>query len=388
MHIYPPGPSYPIIASFQPRFFLKSQPDPFMHTEHTLRLPDGTDIFYTDSGAPDTLDYTTVVVVHRIVFNGYVFERLHEWAPKYNARLVLMNRRGYHGSTPFTDAEVEEMHQGRKHFQDRLALQLACFLKHFIEKESAPPVNPDRSTGGLVLVGWSLANATTLSLLANPTVVGRELYEAIEPYLRTLVMYDPPTVALGYPMPPDTQVYYPLAVDPTVDPEERHSAIAVWVSAFYDHSDLGSGEPTGVHWAKPSEVVDPADTATIDCYSAEERAKFSTPFPVVLATDFPLFQPKMQALLQTQTHAALFEENTVSSYFPRLNVVHISGTRTIAVCIWAYTKTLRMYTDARASGKAIRPVKFVLVPGANHLIHYHRPELVMREILGGFTQVL
>ncbi|KAJ7630175.1 hypothetical protein FB45DRAFT_530846 [Roridomyces roridus] len=200
-------------------------------------------------------------------------------------------------------------------------------------------------------------------------------------------MYDPPTVALGYPMPPDTQVYNPL-LDPKIDPEERQSAIAVWVSAFYDHPDFGSGEASGVHWGKPSEVVEPADTPTIDCYSAEESAKFCTPFPVVRAADIPLLQPNMQALLETQAHAALFDENRVSSYFPRLKVVYMSGTQTMAVCIWAYTKTLQIHMAARASGKAVRPVKFVLVPGANHLIHYHRSELVMREILGGFTQVL
>ncbi|KAF8213022.1 hypothetical protein K438DRAFT_1957603 [Mycena galopus ATCC 62051] len=34
------------------------------YTEHTVKLPDGIKIFYTDSGAPKAVNYTTIVILH------------------------------------------------------------------------------------------------------------------------------------------------------------------------------------------------------------------------------------------------------------------------------------------------------------------------------------
>ncbi|KAJ7612567.1 hypothetical protein FB45DRAFT_993145 [Roridomyces roridus] len=239
------------------------------YTEHVLKLPDGIHIAYTDSGAPNSSDYTTVVLVHGMVFNRYAFTPLHPLAHQHNVRLLCCQRRGYPGSTAFTDEEMEDMREGRQVFQDRLALQLAWFLRHFIENEHTPRVNEDRSMGGFVLGGWSLGNVTTMSLLADPTVVKGELYDAIEPYLRTLVMYDPPSVALGYPAPlPDDQMYSPSS-DPHIAPEDVYKELLVWLSAFYDHPGVASGKGSGVNCGKPGRTSIP----TVECYTEEERSK-------------------------------------------------------------------------------------------------------------------
>jgi acetyl esterase/lipase len=39
-------------------------------TEHTIKLPDGIELLYTDSGAPNTASYTTLIVLHGSAFNG------------------------------------------------------------------------------------------------------------------------------------------------------------------------------------------------------------------------------------------------------------------------------------------------------------------------------
>jgi hypothetical protein len=39
-------------------------------TEHTIKLPDGIELLYTDSGVPNTTSYTTLIVLHGIAFNG------------------------------------------------------------------------------------------------------------------------------------------------------------------------------------------------------------------------------------------------------------------------------------------------------------------------------
>lgn len=68
-------------------------------------------------------------------------------------------------------------------------MQLAWFLEHFVEHENTPKVSLDRKSGGFILMGWSFGNATTLSLLADPAVLPTELYERIESYLRSLILY-------------------------------------------------------------------------------------------------------------------------------------------------------------------------------------------------------
>lgn len=40
------------------------------YNEYTVKLPDGVEIYYTDSGAPRSNDYTTLVILHGSGFNG------------------------------------------------------------------------------------------------------------------------------------------------------------------------------------------------------------------------------------------------------------------------------------------------------------------------------
>jgi pimeloyl-ACP methyl ester carboxylesterase len=179
---------------------------PQLYTEHILKLPDGINILYTDSGAPNTPDYTTIVVLHGTGFNGCAFcaivvedctsysssdsfVRLHEYAHKYNLRIVICNRRDYRGSTKYSDDELADLQAGRQSFQHLLGLQTAWFLEHFIKHENTPKVTADGRAGGFILVGWSFGNATTLALLAEADMIPQQLYKTLEPHLRSLVLY-------------------------------------------------------------------------------------------------------------------------------------------------------------------------------------------------------
>jgi pimeloyl-ACP methyl ester carboxylesterase len=118
-----------------------------------------------------------------------VFTPLHEFAHRANLRVVVWNRRDYHGSTKYTDEELADLNAGRQIHQDRLALQIASFLEYFIQAKDTPKLGSDRKTGGFILMGWSFGNATTLSLFANPEAISQNLYELIEPYVMSLVLY-------------------------------------------------------------------------------------------------------------------------------------------------------------------------------------------------------
>lgn len=72
---------------------------------------------------------------------------------------------------------------------ERRGLEVANFLLWFIDEHHIPRISPDRKSGGLVILGWSLGNATTLALLGQSDAIPQETFEKLEPYLRTLIMH-------------------------------------------------------------------------------------------------------------------------------------------------------------------------------------------------------
>ncbi|KAJ7474271.1 Alpha/Beta hydrolase protein [Mycena latifolia] len=252
------------------------------YTEHTLKLPDGIEILYTDSGAPPTPDYTTLVVLHGTGFNGYGFVPLHAHAHKHNLRTILWNRRDYHGSTKYTNEELADLHAGRRIFQDRQALQIAWFLEHFIEHEKTPKVTADRTARGFILLGWSSGCSVVLALFADPSIFPPGLYDTVEPYLRSLVLYDPPVVALGYP-PPEVEGFYDPFNDPEcTSPDQAFDNFQKWITSYFKHPDIASGNPSGMSFEKFT------PKRTISGWTEEEMAKYCEKFGAIRSI-FPLF---------------------------------------------------------------------------------------------------
>ncbi|KAJ6522715.1 Alpha/Beta hydrolase protein [Mycena capillaripes] len=354
------------------------------YTEHTIKLPDGIEIYYTDSGAPSSSSYTTLVVLHGSAFNGrmfneYGFVPLHNYAHQNNLRVILWNRRDYHGSTKYTDAELEDLKAGRKIFQDRLALQLAWFFEHFITHESTPKLSPDRKSGGFVIMGWSFGNATLLSLFSDPAIIPKALYETVEPYLMSIVLYDPPHIALGYTLPCQESFYSPFSDPDYPTPELIYDNFQHWVSSYYKHPDIASGKPSGMCFAKRTEK------RTVSSWTEEQKEKYFDTLAAV-RSELPAYAPPMQATLKVQTQQALFNVNLVSSYFPQVKVLYITGIETCYYCMWGYMESSRLYAEAVAHGEKVRPTKFKLVEGGNHFLHYDMPDVFLQEVVHGCTE--
>ncbi|KAF7293877.1 AB hydrolase-1 domain-containing protein [Mycena chlorophos] len=346
-----------------------------LFTEQTLELPNGIRILYLDSGAPATDDYTTLISFHGTGLNSYGFTKMLAYAHPNNVRLILCNRRDYRGSTPYTDAELAELYAGEQSFQDRLGIELAHVLAHFVRKSDVRPVSEDRTTGGMVLMGWSSGNNTTLALLGSASVIPKEVYDEIEPYLRELVMYDASCMALGIPRPAGDN--HPSTSLTGTTREAAFAKFLAWVSAFYPHPDIASGSPSGLCFAEPGE---------------RQTAKLWTNAEMELFCDMDAgirsWAPDpgpMQATLSTQTHKALFDPELTTRYFPMLTVLYIAGDQTPSSEIWAYIELRRLYRALEDSGMSAsaRPMRFVLVPGGNHFLHYEMPERFLKDIVSG-----
>ncbi|KAJ7088202.1 hypothetical protein C8R43DRAFT_297737 [Mycena crocata] len=239
-----------------------------LYSEHTLKLPDGVEIFYTDSGPPKSSDYTTLLVLHGTGFNGYGFVRLHAYAHKHNMRTILWNRREYYGSTPYNEAELADMRAGRQSFLNHQAVQLTWFLEHFIAHENTPRVSADRTTGGFVVMGWSAGVPPTLALVASPDAIVGSVYETIEPYLRSLVVYDPPFLVLGYPALDAEGVRDPFNDPGCTTLDQVFESFYEWAAGYYAHRGVETGDPAGLSFESRK------DKRSSDQWTAEDKAKF------------------------------------------------------------------------------------------------------------------
>lgn len=199
----------------------------------TIRLEDlEVDFYYQDSHIPILKDkpYTTLVVFHGYGFNGRkyfplvsattnykvcidIFHRLLPIAASSHIRLVVVNRRGYAGSTPFKPEDTDPfdpsgpelegetgsavprspraMAELYTTFLQQRGAEVARFLQKFIKTEKIPPKSEEggRATGGISVLGWSLGNVVTLSMLAFANTYDPALMKQLEPYLRKVVIY-------------------------------------------------------------------------------------------------------------------------------------------------------------------------------------------------------
>lgn len=148
-----------------------------------------------------------------------IFHKLIPLAAASHIRLVLVNRRGYQGSTPLTDldtdpldpafdfsaADSENMDSSNsrpdrrklEHYTTYLqarAAEIARFLVKFIENESIPLKieSVGRASGGMALMAWSLGNILPLSLLAFGNTLDPGVMRKLDAYMRKIVIYGMP----------------------------------------------------------------------------------------------------------------------------------------------------------------------------------------------------
>lgn len=143
-----------------------------------------------------------------------IFHKLIPLAASSHIRLVLVNRRGYQGSTPLTDLDTDPLDPAfsaadsenvdssssrpdrrrleyyTTYLQARAA-EIARFLVKFIENESIPLKieSVGRASGGMALMAWSLGNILPLSLLAFGNTLDPGVMRKLDAYMRKIVIY-------------------------------------------------------------------------------------------------------------------------------------------------------------------------------------------------------
>ncbi|KAF5366909.1 hypothetical protein D9757_011377 [Collybiopsis confluens] len=347
---------------------------------NTYTLPDGIELSFTDSGAPPgSDDYTTIVVIHGSVFNAYQFHKVHAEAHALNLRTVLVHRRDHVGSTPYSAEEVQEIKDGSQPFWERLVSQVAQFISIFIERESIPKLKMTSSvmSGGIALTGWSAGCQIALSMLGtvqNP-FISDQLYSLLRAYIGRVIIYDPPHVAFGYPLPADNKNYIPWE-DTSLKPEDIPAIFSNWVSSFYDHPcyDPAAGSlrsSATIH--ELDGLRQKGENPTVSTWSDEEKAK-GMEMPAMI-NEILTFTPPPQATLHKLVTKALFDADSARSWFPNVSVTYIGVTHTIWMCGWGEITTKRRHQETPG-----REMRFLDMDGANHFPHWSKPKEFMQYV--------
>lgn len=184
---------------------------------------DGVVLYFEDSGAPPSAEvYTTLVLAHGTGFHSgkhayndpstsrhsvkhstsiAVFHKIFALAPAHGVRLIVLNRRDFDKSTPYTPADVAKLtarpvngdeasleETRRSFFRDRGA-EFVAFLVHIVDNLGIPPIEDKGGKGGLSFMAWSAGNMFAIPLLAYADEVDEETRRKLEPYFRKLVLF-------------------------------------------------------------------------------------------------------------------------------------------------------------------------------------------------------
>ncbi|TBU23391.1 hypothetical protein BD311DRAFT_703965 [Dichomitus squalens] len=344
---------------------------------------------FCDSGAPpESTDYTTIVLLHGLGWHSGVFGKLIPLAHKYNVRLVLVNRRDYPGAVPYTAEERAHLLTISIESQaDPAAAQpkMVAFMKNgghdlhdllvsFVATNNIPLSRSENSTGGIVLAGWSLGTCWMTAFLASTESFRRDNVD-LSKYVRRVVFYDPPSLALGYALIEDG--YTPFA-DPSILAEDFVDEFNLWVSGFYQHGDTKDTLTFRDALASPP--------PTLTTLSTEERgaAAHSVPADPRGGSDLTI----MVTGMVSGAFATLHEEALIlspakaeQSPWNAVEVRHVCCGSSSWVMPWAMMSFQEELREKKNAGQKLRNVTFVRLRGANHFVHWEEPDRALQAFL-------
>lgn len=334
----------------------------------------GTSIYYEDSGVPDgsAADYTTIVLVHGALINSAIFRRMLPHASRHGIRIITMNCRDYRGSTPYTAEELAQFASPDLEVQAltvrRWGQEVALFLAYVCQTLDVPLITIDgaQKRGGLVLVTWSLSSIAAMSILGDRRTLGDDLSGVLAPYLRKVVLYDPPCIVYGHTL--DVGLPFPLA-DPSVPPEGIVDAFVDWASSYF--VPVPEDVPITVEALLEHHKALPR-TPTLRTMSPEELER--TVDPEVATRSLGVMGTDM-AIRQRHARGAFSDRDAV---LPDVELLVFWCDQSVWFTTWGAKVFGDLVSQPADAGKRKRPARLLKIKNANHCIHWDDPERVIR----------
>lgn len=116
------------------------------------------------------------------------------FASQYNLRLILVNRRDYPGSSPYSDDDLRnvgdtEDDKGYEAFFKARAFEFARFIEWIVEHEGIPKADWTGNTGGVFLSAWSAGNGYAVSILSYVDLLPETTRSIVQPFLRGFIFF-------------------------------------------------------------------------------------------------------------------------------------------------------------------------------------------------------
>ncbi|KAF9807716.1 hypothetical protein IEO21_08099 [Rhodonia placenta] len=347
---------------------------------HAPIVDTGVQLYYEDSGAPaGSQAYVTLVLVHGSVFHTPIYRPMFKYAAEHDMRLVAVTLRDYPGSTPFTPEEHAALRSPDKEIQAAMIRdrghELASFLAWFVRKESIPPMTISSSgngieetvAGGLALLGWSWGNCMTMSLVAHADSLPAETKELLEPYMRTLVAYDPPYTVFGAPHPTLEEIYAPHR-DPNYVKTPAIDAFEKMVSAYYTHSPTILSNIASITREKFFAGLSPHSGAGLVC-DIESTIQRMSADEIAATTDISVMERSQKAFFHVDfsinvdnTRRALHEKVA----WPHMRAILLWCDKSLAECVYAAWYAHKMLDESWP--KDGRRFSITRMEGVNHFV--------------------
>jgi len=266
--------------------------------------------------------------------------------------MIVVNRREYSGSSPYTEAELKVFAEGSDEERFKLLVDegsnLAMLLDGIIGTLELP------ETGGVAIVGWSLGNIFTLSILASVDTLPLKVRERLGIYVRRTIMWDPPSQPMGIESPPGT--YLPLW-DEDLAPEARGVEFGKWVTYYFVHGDLSKHNMEEFNYR----TNDPKRKRTFEDMPLPELFKLIDLGPGGKC-DTVLCEPPFQKAERDIVDKALFDSK-VRAMWKNMKVWHFFGDANS----WNIYLAAWVLEDKVKETETTEPaINFTILEGSNH----------------------
>ncbi|KAH9835554.1 Alpha/Beta hydrolase protein [Rhodofomes roseus] len=345
----------------------------------------GTHLFYEDSGAPWACPhYTTLVILHGVVFHGAIFKPLIPYARQRGIRLVMVNYRDYPGSTPYSWAELAALgskkQEAERSMLKQRGLEIAAFLRWYIMKENIPMAPSPQEYhnacgGGLAILAWSWGTAMAMSFLAQASTLPHQERWRLGSYLRTIIFYDSNCNALGVSTHHVAGFYNPI-LDTRIPMKNKGRAFVHWVTAHYNHRipEVLSFPHSSLIEVRPGLVQYPSTDSSSEYENSTERMLYQEYDEVTdtgVAERSQLFWMDFDVTVYKEmTELAMYD----ATIWPHLQIKLVWCDRSVVETVlaaWYFAQQMRDWPEGA------RKVEIVRFRGANHMPHWNEPEKTM-----------
>ncbi|GAW03437.1 Esterase lipase thioesterase [Lentinula edodes] len=212
--------------------------------------------------------------------------------------------------------------------------------------------------------------AFTLAAIANvdSDSISDETRKRLNAHLRAHILLEPAVITIGLNLPKD---FWAPTHDPLIPASARASLFIHLITCYYDYDKetISARDQAGIlSTVAPS----PSRIPSMFTFTDEERTEIVTPLPQDMHFSHVLQEPLREWYLK-----ACFDEKLRSSLaLKNMTVWHVSGDRSYPF-IWPAYWLVQEDDRKAGQGESGRFVRFKLMEGCNHFMHWDEPDKTM-----------